>query len=58
MAKIAVLLADCFVDVEYAEPAAFIKGKGHKLVHVGPEAGKTSSFPADALSRIRGSEKR
>jgi putative intracellular protease/amidase len=40
MAKIAVLLADCFVDVEYAEPAAFIKGKGHKLVHVGPEAGK------------------
>jgi protease I len=47
MAKIAVLLADRFVDVEYAEPAAFMKGKGHQLIHVGPEAGKT----------VRGKEK-
>jgi protease I len=47
MAKIAVLLADWFVDVEYAEPAAFMEGKGHQLVHVGLEAGKT----------VRGKEK-
>jgi len=47
MAKIAVLLADRFVDVEYVEPATFMKGKGHQLVHVGPEAGKT----------VRGKEK-
>jgi protease I len=47
MAKIAVLLADRFVDVEYAEPAAFMKGKGHQLVHVGLEPGKT----------VRGKEK-
>jgi len=42
-----VLLADRFVDVEYAEPAAFMKDKGHQLVHVGLEPGKT----------VRGKEK-
>jgi protease I len=47
MAKIAVILADGFVDVEYAEPAAFMKGKGHQLIHVGLEPGKT----------VRGKEK-
>jgi deglycase len=47
MAKIAVILANGFVDVEYAEPAAFMKGKGHQLIHVGPEEGKT----------VRGKEK-
>ncbi len=29
MGKIAVLMEDWFVDVEYAEPAAFMEGKGH-----------------------------
>jgi protease I len=47
MGKIAVLLSNGFVDVEYAEPAAFMEGKGHQLIHVGPEAGKT----------VRGKEK-
>jgi protease I len=41
MGKIAVLFAEVFEDVEYTEPAAVIKAKGHELIHVGLEEGKT-----------------
>lgn len=43
MAQIAVLLTNGFVEVEYAEPAAFLRDNGHQVIHVGPEAGKTVS---------------
>ncbi len=41
MAKIAVIITDYFEDSEYLEPAAAFKQAGHRLVHVGLEAGVT-----------------
>jgi len=41
MARIAVIIADYFEDSEYLEPAAALKKAGHRLVHVGLEAGAT-----------------
>ena len=40
MAKIAVIIADLFEDVEYTEPAKAFRKAGHELVHVGLEKGK------------------
>ncbi|MBP1927964.1 protease I [Methanolinea mesophila] len=39
MSKIAVLIADMFEDVEYAEPAEGFKKAGHTLIHVGLKPG-------------------
>jgi protease I len=41
MAKIAVIIDNLFEDSEYNEPAKAFQDKGHHLVHVGLEAGKT-----------------
>lgn len=41
MAKIAVIIHNLFEDSEYTEPAKAFRDKGHKLTHVGLEAGKT-----------------
>ena len=41
MARVAVIITDMFEDSEYTEPAAAFQKKGHTLVHVGLEAGKT-----------------
>ena len=39
--KIAALLTDMFEDSEYTEPVKAFKDKGHTVVNVGLEAGKT-----------------
>jgi protease I len=41
MSKIAVLITDMFEDIEYTKPAAAFIKAGHKLVHLGLQAGKT-----------------
>jgi protease I len=41
VSTIAVIITDLFEDSEYSEPAAAFKKAGHKLVHIGLEAGKT-----------------
>jgi len=41
MAKIAVIIDNLFEDSEYTEPAEAFREKGHQLVHVGLEAGRT-----------------
>jgi protease I len=41
MAKIAVIIDNLFEDSEYIEPAKAFQDKGHRLIHVGLEAGKT-----------------
>lgn len=41
MAKIAVIIDNLFEDSEYTEPAEAFRDKGHQLIHVGLEAGKT-----------------
>ena len=41
MAKIAVIIHNLFEDSEYTEPAEAFREKGHQLVHVGLEAGRT-----------------
>ncbi|WP_027714027.1 type 1 glutamine amidotransferase domain-containing protein [Desulfuromonas sp. TF] len=41
MAKIAVIIDNLFEDSEYIEPAKAFQDKGHQLIHVGLEAGKT-----------------
>jgi protease I len=41
MAKIAVIIDNLFEDSEYNEPAKAFQDKGHQLIHVGLEAGKT-----------------
>ncbi|GAB6058903.1 type 1 glutamine amidotransferase domain-containing protein [Desulfonatronum parangueonense] len=39
--KIAAILTDYFEDVEYSEPVKAFREKGHEVVNVGLEAGKT-----------------
>jgi len=41
MSKIAVIIDDYFEDSEYTEPVNSFKEKGHEIVHVGIEKGKT-----------------
>ncbi len=41
MSRIAVIITDMFEDSEYTEPAEAFEKAGHKLIHVGIEAGKT-----------------
>jgi protease I len=41
MSRIAVIITDDFEDSEYAEPMSAFKEKGHEVIHVGLEAGKT-----------------
>lgn len=41
MARIAVIITDDFEDSEYSQPAKVFRGKGHDLVHIGLESGKT-----------------
>lgn len=41
MSKIAVIIDDFFEDSEYTEPVKAFKEKGHEIIHVGLEAGKT-----------------
>jgi len=41
MAKIAVIIHNLFEDSEYTEPAEAFREKGHQLIHVGLEAGRT-----------------
>lgn len=41
MARIAVIITDDFEDVEYTEPAKAFREKGHELIHIGLEAGRT-----------------
>lgn len=41
MRKIAVIIDNYFEDSEYTEPVNAFKEKGHEIVHVGLEAGKT-----------------
>ncbi len=41
MAKVAIIITDLFEDSEYLEPAAAFKAAGHRLVHVGLQAGAT-----------------
>jgi protease I len=41
MSRIAVIITDDFEDSEYAEPMKAFKEKGHEVIHVGLEAGKT-----------------
>ncbi|MFO7910907.1 MAG: type 1 glutamine amidotransferase domain-containing protein [Desulfotignum sp.] len=41
MSKIAVIIDNYFEDSEYTEPVNAFKEKGHEIVHVGLEAGKT-----------------
>lgn len=41
MARIGVMIADGFEDVEYSEPAQSFREAGHELVHLGIEHGKT-----------------
>lgn len=41
MATIAVIITDDFEDVEYTKPAQAYQEKGHRLVHLGLETGKT-----------------
>jgi protease I len=41
MSKIAVIIDEYFEDSEYTEPVSEFKGKGHEIVHVGLEKGKT-----------------
>ncbi|MBE0596478.1 MAG: type 1 glutamine amidotransferase [Desulfuromonadales bacterium] len=41
MATVAVIITDDFEDVEYTKPAQAYQEKGHRLVHLGLQAGKT-----------------
>jgi protease I len=41
MSTVAVIITDMFEDSEYSEPAKSFQQAGHRLVHVGLEAGKT-----------------
>jgi protease I len=41
MKNIAVVVTDYFEDSEYSEPVKAFKDKGHKVVNIGFEAGKT-----------------
>jgi protease I len=41
MSKIAVIIDDWFEDSEYTEPVSEFRGKGHDIIHVGLEKGKT-----------------
>ncbi len=41
MAKIAVIIADMFEDVEYSEPVSAFKKAGHEITHIGLKAGST-----------------
>ncbi|SDB08152.1 protease I [Desulfonatronum thiosulfatophilum] len=41
MMKIAAILTDYFEDVEYTEPVKAFREKGHEVINVGLEAGKT-----------------
>ena len=43
MSHIAVIIDDYFEDSEYTEPVKAFQAKGHKITHVGLEAGKTVS---------------
>ncbi len=39
--KIAALLTDMFEDSEYTKPVIAFKEKGHEVINIGLEAGKT-----------------
>lgn len=41
MSKIAVLIDNMFEDAEYTEPAHAFKNKGHELIHIGLDKGKS-----------------
>ena len=41
MSRIAVIIDDMFEDSEYTQPAEVFQNKGHELVHIGLEKGKT-----------------
>jgi protease I len=41
MSKIAVIIDDWFEDSEYTEPVSEFRGKGHDIIHIGLEKGKT-----------------
>jgi len=41
MARIAVIIADMFEDSEYTEPVKAFMEAGHKIEHIGLEAGET-----------------
>ena len=41
MAKIAAIVTDMFEDVEYTQPVSAFREKGHDVINVGLQAGKT-----------------
>jgi len=41
MSKVAVIITDMFEDSEYTEPVKAFENAGHRVVHVGLEAGST-----------------
>ncbi len=50
MSHVAVIIDDLFEDSEYTEPARAFEKAGHKLTHVGLEAGKTVKGKKDGTS--------
>jgi protease I len=47
MSRIAVIIDDTFEDSEYTEPAKAFHAAGHKLTHLGVEAGKVATGKKD-----------